>query len=452
MSPDDGVLEDVLYYLKARLVGFLDEHLVAILAGTLGGRAIFLVGCHGLGKTRLCELMARIHRGTFRKYDCAVDDITIVAGIPDASALSRGELKFARHSRSAHDAEILFLDELSRLPRGGDGSLFLELVDTRSLFGEKLDKLKVIFSAANPATSNYRGTTPVDDGQLDRFDLLINLPTPSDLTKGELARVAKINLAPPSDDFDVPHIDELREAFAIRRDQLVRDAELVDTVSAWCAELVSAVRHDSNKEDGDAHPYISLRAIARCVAVVIDFLTVDCLNGRLVQNLVERCELAGRLSLMMKCHIGEETFENGLLGARQILRAYQNAHEYDFDRLHDLTVGSIEKRIASLEALDVAGLSPGDTFRLETMLNQMTTEVFDSDSDLPNLPSRLWQAIPGIFRETRHAVELKVFRDRVDHVITSDAKSFENLEPVVANDNCWTPDSPQWMSNHDGAS
>lgn len=141
------------------------------------GFNLLLEGPHGVGKTHMVR-QAVENLGS----DCAyfngatMDPYLDLVGVPKTVVREDGtdELVLVR-KRIIDTVEYIFIDEINRMsdPRGQDA--LLELVQSRSINGEKLPKLKAVVACVNPVKDAGTGTTyqvgALGPEMVDRFDI-----------------------------------------------------------------------------------------------------------------------------------------------------------------------------------------------------------------------------------------------------------------------------------------
>ena len=162
------------------------------------GLNVLLISDHGVGKTALVTALAD-KLGISMKYFSAatMDPFTDLVGVPfpkevsvegEATASTGGTTRASEtvrvlemvRPRDVDNAELIFFDELNRADPRVLAAVF-ELIQFRSINGEKLPKLKAVWAAINPPNSDkeYEVET-LDPALVDRFDVYEELkPKPS---------------------------------------------------------------------------------------------------------------------------------------------------------------------------------------------------------------------------------------------------------------------------------
>lgn len=133
------------------------------------GFNVLVEGAHGTGKTSMLltvcqELHLRVKYFSASTLDPFVDLI----GIPVPVAADDGQRDLLYHRpRNLLDAEVLFFDELNRAHPKVLNAV-LEIVQFRSLNGDRLPGLKAVVAACNPVSEKYQ-TLELDAALVDRF-------------------------------------------------------------------------------------------------------------------------------------------------------------------------------------------------------------------------------------------------------------------------------------------
>lgn len=131
-----------------------------------------LIGARGVGKTSLVIEIANKLGLTLAYFSApTLDPWADLIGVP----LPKGDnLTFLRPER-VNQAEFLFLDELNRAhPRVQNA--VLELTLFKSLNGQRLENLKMVWAAINPADEGYQ-VFDLDAALQDRFPFQVVLPS-----------------------------------------------------------------------------------------------------------------------------------------------------------------------------------------------------------------------------------------------------------------------------------
>lgn len=165
------------------------------------GFNVLLLGLHGTGKTVSIQEIAKDRNLKMKYYSCAtLDPFTDLVGVPTprVHCEDHGEFETRKEHRDLHpdceqpllenlkmirprdvdEAEIIFFDELNRADPKTLNAVF-EIIQFRSINGDKLPKLKACWAAMNPPDENYE-VERLDPALVDRFDLYIDIqPKPS---------------------------------------------------------------------------------------------------------------------------------------------------------------------------------------------------------------------------------------------------------------------------------
>lgn len=155
---------------------------------------ILISGPAGTGKTTMLK-EACANLGLTLKYYSAstLDPFTDLVGLP----VPQNDTKTVEYYRP-HDldqAEVVFMDELNRADPKTLNTVF-ELIQFKSINGEKLPKLRCVVAAINPNTDDYT-VEDLDLALLDRFDMYlsaepeINFAYFSKKYNAEVAKVVK---------------------------------------------------------------------------------------------------------------------------------------------------------------------------------------------------------------------------------------------------------------------
>ena len=139
------------------------------------GFNVLLQGKHGVGKTMVlteaCDSL-----GLNMKYYSAssLDPYTDLVGVPKFVTLDDGtEVLKSVRPQEINEAEVVFFDEVNRADPKVLNAIF-ELVQFRSINGEKLPNLKCVVAAQNPPDGDYN-VEPLDPALADRFQIMLDV-------------------------------------------------------------------------------------------------------------------------------------------------------------------------------------------------------------------------------------------------------------------------------------
>lgn len=252
---------------------------------------LLLMGSHGIGKTSFMKHIARaLSQESDEELDVGVynmekENMIGLCGVPDPEAMRNGKFEFCNHNRSIFKKDVVLLDEITRAPKENQ-NLCLEILQEKSVFGIKLDKLKYLVATAND--ESYMGTYDLDAALLDRFYGVITIPsiqnTGAGVAIGPEELTAMIKLNAPGRDFSqadenlLKAINKIRETY----EELVSNEKILDNVleftSRFFSEILAMVRENekyqsvvvANRNVAEQFPYFLLAIAAYYKAVKDD--------------------------------------------------------------------------------------------------------------------------------------------------------------------------------------
>ena len=237
-----------------------------LLAALLSEEPLLLVGAHGCAKSFVLERLAESLGMAFRAYNASLINYDDLVGVPLPDA-TRTKLEYLASPESIWDAEVVFIDEISRTRPELQNKLFPIIYDKR-VQGRTLKKLVYRWAAMNPPPTEeeldegnalYLGSEPLDAALADRFPYIMTVPDWDDLSPSEQKTIL-------SDQFAGRH------EFPVAIDKLIAQAreryhalvpELTQRLSSYIMTLIPKLHA--------AHYDISTRRatmLLRCVIAV----------------------------------------------------------------------------------------------------------------------------------------------------------------------------------------
>ncbi len=226
-----------------------------VLASIATETPLLLIGPHGTAKSLLLCRLAQALRLTWRHYNASLVNYDDLIGypLPDAS----GKLAFVQTPASIWDAEVVFVDELSRARPDMLNRLF-PIIHEKVVQGMPLPRLRHRWAAMNPPSggdaaddaapassgTDYLGSEPLDPALADRFGFVVGVPVWGSLSPQDQDAVITSN------DFPVDHAAGHLLRRSIR--EIQRELPLLGSyASAMVAEAVrELMRHAAELQLG----------------------------------------------------------------------------------------------------------------------------------------------------------------------------------------------------------
>ena len=167
-----------------------------LLAALLSEEPLLLVGAHGCAKSFVLERLAESLGRTFRAYNASLINYDDLVGVPLPDA-TRTKLEYLSSPESIWDAEVVFVDEISRTRPELQNKLFPIIYDRR-VQGRPLTRLVYRWAAMNPppseedldeGTADYIGSEPLDAALADRFPYIVSVPEWDDLSSADQRKI-----------------------------------------------------------------------------------------------------------------------------------------------------------------------------------------------------------------------------------------------------------------------
>ena len=167
-----------------------------LLAALLSEEPLLLVGAHGCAKSFVLERLAESLGMAFRSYNASLINYDDLVGVPLPDA-TRTKLEYLSSPESIWDAEVVFIDEISRTRHELQNKLFPIIYDRR-VQGRPLARLVYRWAAMNPPPTDeeldegdalYLGSEPLDAALADRFPYIMSVPDWDDLSPSDQKKV-----------------------------------------------------------------------------------------------------------------------------------------------------------------------------------------------------------------------------------------------------------------------
>lgn len=146
------------------------------------GKNVLLSGHKGVGKTAIItEVFNRKAKKWLYFSGSTLDPFVDFIGVPKEKVTKTGStLEFIRPSYMNEEVEAIFIDEYNRSAKKIRNAI-MELIQFKSLNGQKFPNLKVIWAGVNPYNADDEeneiyDVEPIDPAQRDRFQIQINIP------------------------------------------------------------------------------------------------------------------------------------------------------------------------------------------------------------------------------------------------------------------------------------
>jgi hypothetical protein len=189
-----------------------------------------LIGRHGVGKTTIVKDLAEKLDVEFKYYSSAtLDPYSELIGIPvpDTDHREQKNVDYFR-PKDLNRAEFIFFDELNRVQNERVLNAVLEIVQFKTINGEPLPNLKMVWCAINPP-GDYQ-VVELDPALEDRFHMYVKIQAAIDMDymktkmKEPIARVMK-------DWWDVDLSDDQKKILTPRRVEYI--GRMIDQDIPW---------------------------------------------------------------------------------------------------------------------------------------------------------------------------------------------------------------------------
>lgn len=192
------------------MVSALEKKLLVYAQNNLN---VMLVGSHGIGKTTVTKNIAQQLNLKFKYYSSStLDPFADIVGIPVPDKENK-TLDFYK-PKDIQEAEFIFFDELNRAhPRVLNA--VLEIIQFKTVNGERLKNLKMVWAAVNPPGEDYQ-VEELDPALIDRFHVFVKMKP--EINKKYLSSVLPASLVKTLADWWNESLgDDQRRIFTPRR-------------------------------------------------------------------------------------------------------------------------------------------------------------------------------------------------------------------------------------------
>ena len=216
-----------------------------LLAALLSEEPLLLVGAHGCAKSFVLERLAESLGMDFRSYNASLINYDDLVGVPLPDA-TRTKLEYLSSPESIWNAQVVFIDEISRTRPELQNKLFPIIYDRR-VQGRPLSRLVFRWAAMNPPPTEeeldegealYTGSEPLDAALADRFPYIVSVPDWDELSSSDQKRILADQFA-GRHEFPIA-IRELVAEARKRYDELVSD--LTPRLTPYIVALVPKLR------------------------------------------------------------------------------------------------------------------------------------------------------------------------------------------------------------------
>lgn len=269
-----------------RVIKGKSEAIRLILIALASGGHVLLEDAPGSGKTTLAKALAASMSGEFRRVQFTPD--LLPADITGSSFYNPADGSFTFRPGPVF-CNVLLADEINRTSPRTQSALLEVMSENQVTTDGRRQKLPdPFFVVATQNPSDYAGTYPLPEAQLDRFMLRVSLGYPD--AKSELEILFSQNQHHPLEDLGA--VVSTQQILAMQND--VKNVRFEQSIGEYVVNLVSASRNDSRLRIGlSPRGSLSLYRTAQALAWTQgrDFVTPDDVRELAVPVLAHRLVL-----------------------------------------------------------------------------------------------------------------------------------------------------------------
>ena len=219
-----------------------EEAVENILVCLLAGGHVLIEDVPGLGKTTLTSVMSKSIRSSFGRVQCTPD--VLPSDITGFSIFNQKTGEFEYNEGTVMN-ELLLVDEINRATPKTQSALLEAMAENQVTVDgvvHKLPELFMVIATQNP--SEFVGTYPLPEAQLDRFMMRISIGYPG---KNEEIQIAK-NLINGIKLADAEGICTVEDIMNLRRE--VDKVSVSDKVLEYIVDIIRETREEPRIEVG----------------------------------------------------------------------------------------------------------------------------------------------------------------------------------------------------------
>ena len=236
-----GAVDDVRAQMQKVLSG-KDDVIDLLLVGLFGGGHVLVEDVPGVGKTTLAKALSKAVALSFTRVQFTPDLLpTDILGSQILNPMN-GTLTF---QEGPVFTNVLLADEINRASPRTQSALLEAMNEAQATVDGVTRRLPLpFFVVATQNPSDYQGTYPLPEAQLDRFLLRIGVGYPS--PEAELAMLYARRTTDPLD--GVEAVCEKETIVALQAQ--VRDVDVKEPVAKYLLEIVAQTRRTTQIERG----------------------------------------------------------------------------------------------------------------------------------------------------------------------------------------------------------